>query len=159
MILDEPISSLTKREKDYLFQNIARLKDQGISIIYISHHLSEIFEICDTVTILKDGELVCDAEVKEIDEEFLVTKMVGREIVDIYHYKKSYEDEAEAVLNVNNLSRRGYFEDISFSVKPGEIVGFYGLVGAGKRGKCHRSGNRCGNKNEEWPPRNTIIIV
>jgi ABC-type sugar transport system ATPase subunit len=132
LILDEPTSSLTKREKDYLFQNITRLKDQGVSIIYISHHLSEIFEICDTVTILKDGELVCDADVKEIDEEFLVTKMVGREIVDIYHYEKCYGGDAEAVLSVNKLSRKGYFEDISFSVKPGEIVGFYGLVGAGR---------------------------
>lgn len=131
LILDEPTAALTDKERELLFTNIRHMKEKGMSVIYISHHLKEIFEVCDRVTILKDGKLVCEANVKDIDEDFLIRNMVGREIVDIYGYEKSFKD-TNPVLEVRHISRRGFFQDINFSVKPGEIVGFYGLVGAGR---------------------------
>ncbi len=84
LILDEPTSSLTEVETRELFDNIRKLKERRISVIYISHHLSEIFEIADTVTILRDGRNVCDARVCDIDEDFLITNMVGRKISNMY---------------------------------------------------------------------------
>jgi ABC-type sugar transport system ATPase subunit len=84
LILDEPTSSLTEIEIKELFSNIKILKEQGISIIYISHHLKEIFEIADVVTVLRDGKHICDSKIEGIDEDFLVSNMVGRKITNIY---------------------------------------------------------------------------
>jgi ABC-type sugar transport system ATPase subunit len=131
LILDEPTSSLTDRETEHLFATIRQMKRNGTSVVFISHHLKELFEVCDTVTILKDGKLVCEAEVKSIDENFLVRNMVGREILDIYGYERCCKDEPP-MFAARNISRRGYFRNISFSVRRGEIVGFYGLVGSGR---------------------------
>ncbi len=132
LILDEPTSSLTETEVKELFKNIEILKAKGISFIYISHHLPEIFEIADTVTVLRDGKYVCDAQVQEIDEDFLVTKMVGRTIGNIYGEREKDARIGDLLLEAKNLSRRGAFEDVSFQVKQGEIVTFAGLVGAGR---------------------------
>ncbi|MCP4404653.1 MAG: sugar ABC transporter ATP-binding protein [bacterium] len=132
LILDEPTSSLTETEVKELFKNIEILKAKGISFIYISHHLPEIFEIADTVTVLRDGKYVCDAQVQEIDEDFLVTKMVGRTIGNIYGEREKDARIGDVLLEAKNLSRRGAFEDVSFQVKQGEIVTFAGLVGAGR---------------------------
>jgi ABC-type sugar transport system ATPase subunit len=132
LILDEPTSSLTETEVKQLFKNIRILKNKGISFIYISHHLHEIFEIADTVTVLRDGEYICDANVKEIDEDYLVTKMVGRKLENIYGRRQKDEEIGNVIFEAGNLTRDGVFSDVSFSVKSGEIVGFSGLIGAGR---------------------------
>ncbi len=132
LILDEPTSSLTEIEVKQLFKNIRILKDRGISFIYISHHLHEIFEIADTITVLRDGEYICDANVKDIDEDFLVTKMVGRKIENIYGKRDPDAAIGDMLFEARDISREGVFEHISFNVRSGEIVGLAGLVGAGR---------------------------
>lgn len=132
IVLDEPTSSLTDVEVKQLFTNIRKLKNSGISFIYISHHLSEIFEIADTATILRDGMKVTSAAVSEIDEDFIVSNMVGRCINNIYGQRKSKSVIGDVALEIKNISVKGLFEDISFNVRRGEIVGFSGLVGAGR---------------------------
>ena len=132
IILDEPTSSLTDVEKQFLFANIRKLKEQGISFIYVSHHLSEIFEIADTVTVLRDGQKIVDAKVSEIDEDYLISHMVGRSIENIYGSRTPGSEIGDVVFEAKHLTRKGVFEDISFNVRRGEIVGFSGLVGAGR---------------------------
>jgi ABC-type sugar transport system ATPase subunit len=132
LILDEPTSSLTEVEVKQLFKNIRTLKSKGISFIYISHHLHEIFEIADTVTVLRDGEHICEANVREIDEDFLVTSMVGRKIDNIYGKRDKDTVIGNVLFEAKNLSRAGVFRNVSFAVRSGEIVGFAGLVGAGR---------------------------
>ncbi|WP_199563464.1 MULTISPECIES: sugar ABC transporter ATP-binding protein [unclassified Oceanispirochaeta] len=132
LILDEPTSSLTEHEVNQLFANIRKLKKQGLSFIYISHHLSEIFEIADRVSILRDGKYVCSEDVKDIDEEYLVTNMVGRAISNMYGHREDHQKIGNDLLTVENLTRKGQFENVSFNVKAGEIVGMAGLVGAGR---------------------------
>jgi ABC-type sugar transport system ATPase subunit len=132
LIFDEPTSSLTDVETRELFQNIRILQNEGISIIYISHHLQEIFQIADTVTILRDGKHVCDANVDEVDENFLISNMVGRQIGNMYGNRESSDKIGNTIFEVNNLSRGTDFEDVSFHIRQGEIVGFSGLVGAGR---------------------------
>jgi ABC-type sugar transport system ATPase subunit len=132
LIFDEPTSSLTDIETRELFQNIRILQKEGISIIYISHHLQEIFKIADTVTILRDGKHVCDADVTKVDENFLISNMVGRQIGNMYGDREPSENIGNIILEVNNLTRGHDFEDVSFHIRQGEIVGFSGLVGAGR---------------------------
>ena len=132
LILDEPTSSLTEIEVKQLFKNIKTLQGKGISFIYISHHLQEIFDIADRVTVLRDGEFICEAEVKDIDEDFLVNKMVGRKISNIYGNKHEDAIIGEVLFEAKNIFKEDVFQDISFKVKTGEIVGFAGLVGAGR---------------------------
>lgn len=132
LILDEPTSSLTEVEVKQLFKNIRILKNKGISFIYISHHLHEIFEIADSVTVLRDGQYICDAEVKDIDEEFLVTRMVGRKLENIYGKREKEAKIGDVFFEARNITRSGIFKDISFKVRSGEIVGFAGLIGAGR---------------------------
>jgi ABC-type sugar transport system ATPase subunit len=132
LILDEPTSSLTKVERELLFENVRRLKQEGASIIYISHHLNEIFEICDRVTILKDGKYVCDAPLSEINEDYIITNMVGREIKNIFGSREVDFLQSRITFECRNIHRKGVFNNISFHVKQGEILGFYGLIGAGR---------------------------
>jgi ABC-type sugar transport system ATPase subunit len=132
LILDEPTSSLTEVEAKQLFENIRRLTARGIACIYISHHLKEIFEIAKTVTVLRDGRYVCEAEVKDIDEDYLVSNMVGRKISDIYGTRPDSEGFGETRFEARSLGRGEDFSGVSFSVRSGEIVGFSGLVGAGR---------------------------
>lgn len=119
MILDEPTSSLTELEVKQLFKNIRILKDKGISFIYISQHLHDIFEIADRVTVLRDGQYICDADVPDIDEEFLVTKMVGRKIENIYGRRSENDAIGGELFRAEKLARRGVFRDISFHVNAG----------------------------------------
>jgi ABC-type sugar transport system ATPase subunit len=121
---------LTDTEVKQLFKNILSLKKTGGTFILISHHLNEIFEIADNLTVFRDGELICDAHVSEVDENFLISKMVGRTIGDIYGQRRT--EIGKPSIEVKNISRRGFFKDVSFSVSAGEIVGFYGLIGAGR---------------------------
>jgi len=132
LILDEPTSSLTEVEASRLFENIRRLTKRGIACLYISHHLYEIFEIADTVTVLRDGHFVCDAVVADIDEDFLVSNMVGRTITDIYGDRPDPSSFGALRLETRGLSRAGAFMGASMQVRAGEIVGLSGLVGAGR---------------------------
>ena len=132
LILDEPTSSLTSTEVSQLFKNIKRLKEQGVAVIYISHHLQELFEIADTVTILRDGEHILTSPLKELDEDQIITKMVGRKIENIYGRRSADEKIGATLFEVKNLTRKGAFDNISFHIKSGEIAGFAGLVGAGR---------------------------
>jgi ABC-type sugar transport system ATPase subunit len=132
LILDEPTSSLTSTEVNQLFKNIKLLKERGVAVIYISHHLSELFEVADTVTVLRDGEYVYDGNIKDIDEDLLITKMVGRKIENIFGCRSESQNIGGKIFEVNNLKREGVFENINFHINAGEIVGFAGLVGAGR---------------------------
>lgn len=132
LIMDEPTSSLTEVEIVRLFENIRRLTARGIACLYISHHLSEIFEIADTVTILRDGRFVCDAAVKDIDEDFLVANMVGRTISDIYGARPAPASFGPMRFEARGLGRAGVFAGADIRVRAGEIVGLAGLVGAGR---------------------------
>lgn len=130
VIFDEPTASLEIEKVDILFRFIRELKDRGVSIIYISHRLEEVMDICDTVTVLKDGAYVDTVRVAEVTKDGLIKMMVGREMSDIYNIR--HFDAGEELLRVENFSDSKHFQDISFTVHKGEILGFFGLVGAGR---------------------------
>ena len=130
LILDEPTSSLTDKETDKLFDIIRDVRTHGMSVLYISHRLSEIFEICDRVTVFKDGQYVSTMNVNEITSVDIISAMVGRKIESLYPEKSSYI--GEEILVATGLTRKGVFEDVSFSLRKGEILGFAGLVGSGR---------------------------
>jgi ribose transport system ATP-binding protein len=129
--MDEPTSSLTDRETLALFKIIKELKQSGITILYVSHRLEEIFQICDRATILRDGEYITTVEVKNTPKNELIRMMVGRN-VETLAARTTSSVSSEVVLKIENLSRSGYFENINFELKKGEILGFFGLVGAGR---------------------------
>ena len=131
IIFDEPTAALTESETEALFRIIETLKGRGIAIIYISHRLAEIYRIADTVSVLRDGSLIDTRPVSDIDQISLVHSMVGRELKDIYP-PKAAADGAGALLEVRGLGLEGEFEDVSFSLRKGEILGFAGLVGSGR---------------------------
>lgn len=128
---DEPTSSLSNTEVESLFAIIERLKAQGITILYISHKMDEVFKICDRAAILRDGKYVCGLDVKETSEEILVQNMVGRDVSlfakRIDPSRAQYDKE---VLSVENLAGEAGFKNINFTLYKGEILGFFGLVGA-----------------------------
>ena len=130
LIFDEPTSVFASTEVEILFNIIHRLKAQGISVIYISHHLDEIFRIGDRVTVLRDGCISGSGPVRKFDNNSLVRAMVGREIV--FSHKKKAGELGDELLRVSSLSRKNAFSGISFSLKQGEIVGVAGLVGSGR---------------------------
>ena len=130
IIMDEPSSSLTDAELESLFAIILELKSQGKSIIYISHKMDEIFRICDSVTVFRDGQFVIEKKVSEVTKDELVNLMVGRELSEMF--PKLDVKTGDTILEVKNMNRAGKFYDINFSVKAGEILGFCGLVGAGR---------------------------
>ena len=130
VVMDEPTSAITEADKENLFKIIRELKENNIAVVYISHRMSEIFEIADEITILRDGRQVIAGPVSEFDENKVIRHMVGRELNDIFTREKGAP--GEEVLRVENLSRKGAFEPISFSVHAGEVLGFSGLMGAGR---------------------------
>ena len=129
IVMDEPTSSLTDDEIRVLFKKILELKKEQVSIVYISHRMEEIFEIADTVTVMRDGKYIDTKRVGEIDKNTLIHMMVGRELSNIF--PKVPVEIKEPVLEVKHFNSRRFF-DISFHVRKGEILGFYGLVGAGR---------------------------
>jgi len=132
IIMDEPTSAITRQDVDHLFSVIARLKQKGISTLFISHKLSEIFEIADSVTILRDGKKVGDFPAGELDDQKLTFLMTGRNIqYTPYHIPREWQQQAP-LLEVRNLTRRGHFQDVSFSLWAGEILGLTGLIGSGR---------------------------
>lgn len=133
IIMDEPTSSLTQEEIHHLYKIVDRLKSQGRGIVFISHKLDEVLTVGDRVTVLKDGTYVGTYDIADMDEDKLVKLMVGREIKGTYlkDPNKTYEDET--ILKVEKLSRKdGKVKNVSFELKKGEILGFSGLVGAGR---------------------------
>nr|WP_060597458.1 sugar ABC transporter ATP-binding protein [Bacillus pumilus] len=130
IIMDEPTAALTDREIEKLFQVIESLKKEGVSIVYISHRMEEIFAICDRITIMRDGKTVDTKDIPETNFHEVVKKMVGRELTD--RYPERLPSLGDIVLEVKQATRKGQFHDISFSVKAGEIVGVAGLMGAGR---------------------------
>jgi ribose transport system ATP-binding protein len=131
LILDEPTSSLSLQEAKILFGRLKQLKEQGITIIYVSHHLEEIFEISDRVTVLRDGRYVGTKNMSETNENEIVSMMVGRNLDESDFLYRSGERGAE-LLRVENLTHRGTFKDICFSVHKGEVLTFFGLIGSGR---------------------------
>ena len=130
VIMDEPTSSLTNREVEHLFRIIRQLKSQGVAVIYISHKMDEIFEICDEVTVYRDGKYIATSQVKDITMEELIKQMVGREVTDMF--PKIDCEIGETVLKVDHINAGKQVKDVSFELHKGEILGFAGLVGAGR---------------------------
>ena len=130
LVMDEPTSSLTNQEIEILFELIERLKEQEIAIVYISHRLEEVFEICDRVTVLRDGQFVGEVKTSETDEDELIKMMVGRTIED--RFPKMNFNPGEEILRIENLSVPEEIENASFSLKKGEILGIAGLMGSGR---------------------------
>lgn len=130
IIMDEPTSAISQKETEVLFDKIRALKERGKSIIYISHKMDEIFEIADEISVLRDGKLIDTRAVEDITEEEVISLMVGRKLGQ--HFPKEEAELGESLLEVNNLTKTGQFDDINFRVREGEIVGFAGLVGAGR---------------------------
>ncbi|MDY0288846.1 MAG: sugar ABC transporter ATP-binding protein [Sphaerochaeta sp.] len=130
IVMDEPTSSLTKKEIELFFPIIQKLKDEGITVIYISHKLDEIFQICDTVSVMRDGRIVGESPVKDISREQIIELMVGRAMEAEFPLRTV--KPGEKVLSVKNLSRGNALSDISFDLYKGEILGIAGLVGAGR---------------------------
>jgi len=130
IVMDEPSATLTDHELKALFDLIRGLKKDGIGMIYISHRLEEIFEISDRVTVMRDGQYIGTKEVSEVHREDLIHMMVGRELKD--EYPKERFARGEEVLRVEGLGIDGAFQDVSFSLHKGEIMGLTGLVGAGR---------------------------
>lgn len=129
LIFDEPTAYLTRQETAQLFSLIGRLKARGVTIVYISHRLEEVFELADRVSILRDGRLVSTSNVAETNEAALISGMLNRSL-DQVHHKEEVPFGAE-ILRTQALSGRG-FEEVSMSVRAGEVVGLYGLIGAGR---------------------------
>lgn len=130
---DEPTSSLSKGEEETLFKIINDLRNKGITILYISHKLDEIFRICDRTTILRDGGYVGTFNMSEMTKEKLIQNMVGRDVKSFaVRHKPSCVVENETVLKVKDLKGKTGFDNINFELKKGEILGFFGLVGAGR---------------------------
>jgi len=130
LILDEPSAVLSQEELNRLFTLIRQVKAQGTIILYISHRLDEVFEIADRITVLKDGKLVGTVKPQESDQNQLIRMMVGRSLGEIFPVRKP--PSGEVALEVRGLTRKGSYADISFTLKRGEILGMFGLVGSGR---------------------------
>lgn len=130
IIMDEPTAALTQSETAILFKVVKSLREKGVSIVYISHRMEEIFELCDRITILRDGSYIDTKRIKDTDMNDVVKMMIGREIGERYPARQS--KIGEVVLEVDNLSCPGVFERVNFKVHAGEVLGVSGLMGAGR---------------------------
>ncbi len=145
IIMDEPTTVLNPAEVKILFRIMKSLKESGVSILFISHKLGEVKEVCDRVLVLRDGEQVALSDLKDVDPEEMARRMVGRDLSQVFPEKK--ESTAEPVLEVEGLQDQPLLRNISFSLRAGEVLGFAGLVGAGRTelaetimGLRHRTG-------------------
>ena len=130
IIMDEPTAALEANDREQLFKVIRRLKEGGHSIIFISHHLDELMEICDRVSVLRDGQKVSEGYVKDYTVDRIISAMVGKELKN--QYPKTKVPIGETLLEVKGLTKKSTFEDISFELHKGEILGLAGLEGCGK---------------------------
>ena len=132
IIMDEPTSALTVKEIDLLYEIVRHLSDSGVSIVFISHKLPELFRFCDRLTIMRDGAFVKTCSTAEIDNNGLLKLIVGKDNVENFYREGQDFSNAEVALEVSGLGRGCVFEDISFKVHRGEVLGFSGLMGAGR---------------------------
>lgn len=130
LVMDEPTSSISDKEVHFLFGMMRTLTAKGVGIIYISHKMSELEEICDRVTVMRDGQYVATKVVKETNKDELIAMMVGRELTN--YYTRDYMEPGEVILKCENISDGELVDNVSFELKKGEIIGFAGLVGAGR---------------------------
>ena len=130
LVMDEPTSSLSEKEVEFLFATIKKLKAQRVGIVYISHRISELFEVSDRVTVLRDGQVIGTRVTRETDAQSLIAMMVGRELTN--YYTRTYNPPGQEVLRLENVSAGKLIRDVSFSLRAGEILGLAGLVGAGR---------------------------
>ena len=131
IVMDEPTAAITDREVELLFGHIRRLKEKGVAIIYISHRMDEIFTICDSVTVYRDGKYIGRGTTQELDEAALIRMMVGREITDVF--PKAEAEIGDTIFEARHITRAdNRVKDVSISVRRGEILGIGGLVGAGR---------------------------
>jgi len=135
LIMDEPTASLTQKEVEGLFEIIRNLKADGVSIVYISHRMEEIFEVCDRVTVIRDGQFVATHNISETNKDMLVAEMVGRK-VDSYYPKPDVEI-GDVAVELKHFSQGNLLHDVSLNIRRGEIVGLSGLVGAGRTELAH----------------------
>jgi ABC-type sugar transport system ATPase subunit len=131
IIMDEPTSSLSAHESEHLFKLLAHLKDRGITVLYVSHRMEEIFRLCDGVTVLRDGRHVATERIADTNPNRVIHQMVGRE-VEQYSFNHLDRPLGQELLRVENLSSPGKFSHLSFTLRAGEVLGFAGLVGAGR---------------------------
>jgi rhamnose transport system ATP-binding protein len=130
LIMDEPTASLSAHEVEQLFALVRNLRDSGVAVLFISHRLDEVFEISDRITIFRDGRFVSSAPAENVTPESAIRDMVGRDMESFF--VKDNAEQGDVLLSVRNLTKLGVFHDINFDVRHGEIVGFAGLVGAGR---------------------------
>lgn len=171
IVFDEPTSSITDKEAEKLFEFIERLKKDGVTIIYISHKMEEISRLADDITIIRDGETIDTVKGSSITMDEVIAKMVGRKMDEYYPLKTAMP--GEVVLKVENLCKEGVFENISFEVRSGEILGFAGLIGAGRTevmscifglmeydsGEIYLNGKKITNKHTRDAIDNGIALV
>jgi ABC-type sugar transport system ATPase subunit len=172
LVFDEPTSSLSQSETENLFKLIDDLKRKSITCIYVSHRMPEIFRLCDSVTVLRDGKVVGTKKIVEINEDTLVAMMIGRSF-EAYFPKHIKKEQGQELLKVENFTSKGKFENISFSLHRGQILGLAGLVGAGRtelaeavfgldknvNGKIYVKGNRAYISSPKQGLENGIYLV
>ncbi|SFL40731.1 L-arabinose ABC transporter ATP-binding protein AraG [Halanaerobium salsuginis] len=169
---DEPTSSLSDREIKHLFTIIEQLKAEGRAIIYVSHRMEEIFKICDTCTVFRDGKHIeTFTDMEKVSHDLLVKKMVGRELNDVYGYES--RPAGEVIFSVKNLQGPGVNKPISLKLKAGEVIGIFGLVGAGRtelfkliygleeleKGEIEVQGEKLAIKNPHYSIKNKICLL
>jgi ABC-type sugar transport system ATPase subunit len=171
ILMDEPTSSLSEKEIDRLFTLIRELRKRNVAIVYVSHKISEVMEISDRVSVLRDGNLVFTKDIANTGVGDIINAMVGREISNIYPARS--KNIGDVILECKGLTRFGYFHDVSFSVRKGEILGFYGLIGAGRSevartvvgadklttGEIYIDGAKTSLKNPESALRNGVAYL
>lgn len=135
IIMDEPTAALSKRECEELYRITEQLRDEGCSIIFISHRFEDMYRLASRVTVFRDSQYIGTWGVNDISNEVLISKMVGREIAEIYPKQKV--EFGEEIFKVEGFSKTGYYKDVTFSVRKGEILAMTGLVGAGRTEVCH----------------------
>jgi rhamnose transport system ATP-binding protein len=130
LVMDEPTAALSGVEVDRLFEIARSLRDEGRALVFISHRFDEVFALCDTITVMRDGEYISTTPISDTDVDTIVRQMVGREITELFPKQETVI--GDVLLDVKNITSRGVFHDISLTVRSGEIVGLAGLVGAGR---------------------------
>lgn len=171
IIMDEPTAALTQSETEVLFEVVNSLRKKGVSIVYISHRMEEIFELCDRITVLRDGSYIGTKKIAETDMNDVVKMMIGREIGERYPLRDV--ELGDVVFEVKNLASPGVFQDVSFQVRAGEVLGVSGLMGAGRTeimqavfgnlpvsaGSIYLNGKEIHNKTPEQAMKNGIGFI
>lgn len=171
IVMDEPTSAITQKEVELLFKKIEMLKAKGVSIVYISHKLDEVFRIADDVTVLRDGTVVKSMRAEDTNIEEVISLMVGRKMENVY--PKETLEIGEKLLDVRNLCSKNVYDDVCFHLNKGEIIGFAGLVGAGRTevmrslfgldpytsGEIYISGNKTEIKNVSSSIKNGMVML